>query len=206
MGFKTRDEELRPTFKREVPEVLDNDAAIALADQATRKAARANELEDELKEHTTKMKATIKELRGEAERDHAASEKRTRMVVAECREELRGSQMFVLRVDTGEVVDQRAATLAERQQDFPGLDHGGSLPRPGQDDDARGNRVLLHQDRGDVVLEQVIHHRPPALAAFRQGHGGGTGDGVGHAVQVVQRQAQAPEHQPGGFVKRIGVQ
>ena len=145
MGRKSDKIEERPrsTYKREVPEKLTTEAAIALADAATRKRARADELEDELKEHTTRVKAEVKELRGAADRDHAASEKRVRMVVAEVYEEVRGSQVYVLSVGSGEVVDQRAATLAERQQDFPGLDTGGPLPTPssggdGADDQADG--------------------------------------------------------------------
>ena len=45
----------------------------------------------------------------------------------DCYEELQGSQMFVRRADTHEVIDQRAATADERQQDFPGLDKGGDI-------------------------------------------------------------------------------
>ena len=51
--------------------------------------------------------------------------------------------------------------------------------------------VLGGLARADALFDQCAH-----LACFI-----GTDHTFGHAVKVVQRQAQAPHHQPGGFVK-----
>lgn len=120
--------ETRKLFKREVAVPLDEREALKLHDQAQDIDARADELEEKLKEEQKERRLRIATLRAEAERDRAAAAKREQLVELDCYEELRGSQMFVLRADTSEVVDQRAATPDERQEAIPGLDSGGELP------------------------------------------------------------------------------
>mgnify|MGYP000861665902 FL=1 len=119
--------ETRKLFKRDVPVSLSEDDALALHDKAEADEQRADELEAELKTETKTRKARIDELRAGVDRDRAAAAKREQLVNMDCYEELQGSQMFVRRADTHEVIDQRAATADERQQDFPGLDKGGDI-------------------------------------------------------------------------------
>lgn len=178
MGRKAKDDdETRPIFKKEVPEDLTVEESNALYDEAHGKRASADRLEEELAQHTAKRKAEIKELRGEADRLDAQAHDKKRMVWRDVREQLRGSQVFVVRVDNGEIVDQRAATPAELQQDFPGLDHGKGLPTPSaaggssDDDDKRPGdgdpNPVIHtppgavRDRGDDE-ELEPDHSPPA--------------------------------------------
>jgi hypothetical protein len=122
--------ETRKLFKRDVAVELSEDQALQLHDHAQITDARADELEERLKEDVKERKLRIATLRAEAERDRAAAKEREQLVSMDCYEELVGSQMIVRRADTNAIVDQRAATPEEQQQTFPGLDDGGDLPLP----------------------------------------------------------------------------
>lgn len=121
----------RKLFDREVEVDLNEDDALRLHDKAQHVDAQADELEAKLNTEVKERKARIATLRSEAERDRAAAAKRVQLVTVKVYEELRGSQVFVIRNDNGEIVDQRAASLEEQQQTFPGLDGGGDLPDDG---------------------------------------------------------------------------
>lgn len=127
---KSDDIEIRPIFRKELDEPMTEGEANATFRDAHAKRSRADELEEELAQHTAKRKAEIKELRGEADRLDAQANSGKKKVWREVREVLRGSQVYVVRIDSDAVVDQRAATPAELQQDFPGLDRGAALPAP----------------------------------------------------------------------------
>jgi hypothetical protein len=136
--------EIRPVFRKEIAEPMTEAEANAVYQDAHRKRSRADELEEELAQHTGKRKAEIKELRGDADRLDAQAYDNKKLVWREVREVLRGSQVFVVRIDNDAVVDQRAATPSELQQDFPGLDRGAALPTPSaaggsSDDDQEGD-------------------------------------------------------------------
>lgn len=118
----------RKLFDREVEVDLTEQQALVLHDKAQHVDAQADELEAKLNTEVKERKARIATLRSEAERDRSAAAKRVQLVTVKVYEELRGSQVFVIRNDNGEIVDQRAASLEEQQQTFPGLDGGGDLP------------------------------------------------------------------------------
>lgn len=126
MAKKTPDN--RKLFPRDVLVQLDEREALELHDKAQRHDARADELEEALKEEAKERKAQIARLRSEAERDRSAASKREQLVSMQCYETVEGSQVYARRADTDEVIDQRPATADDQQQAFPGLDPGGELP------------------------------------------------------------------------------
>lgn len=202
---KARDEiEIRPVYKKEIAEPLTVDQANGVYDDAHQKRARADELEDELAQSTATRKAEIKELRGEADRLDASAHAKKRMVWRDVREVLRGSQVFVVRIDTEEVVDQRAALPSELQQDFPGLDRGAALPAPGADGGSSDD------DQGDGGPEPTIQTPPGGAPRLDDDEHDNVGTGGPRSAAEARTRAprkrggasKVPEAKPGKGGKR----
>ncbi len=119
----------RKIYTRPVMVQLDEQAALALHDKSKRLAAKADELEEKLKELVKAKKLDIATARAESDRDRAGATAREHLVDMKCYEVLEGVEWLVCRADTDEVVDRRAMSEDERQTEaFPGLDMGGELP------------------------------------------------------------------------------
>jgi len=111
-------------FQRDVIHPLTEEEVIVAYDRAHDLEERADRLEEELKEGSKDRKSEIRRLRLDAKHRREAAAARSELRSVACYEELRGSQVVTLRADTLAVVDQRAATAADQQETFPGLDTG----------------------------------------------------------------------------------
>lgn len=118
------------TFPRDLPHPLSDDEVLDRFHKAQALDERADELEMKLKDDTKERRDAIKRTRVEAKGLRTVAHKREEHRSVLCREELRGSQVFTLRVDTGAVVDQRAATADDQQETFPGLGAADDPPLP----------------------------------------------------------------------------
>jgi len=113
---------LSKPFPMDVHHPLDDTEALELSDRAEEIEEQADELVEELKDETKERKDKIRKLRAEAKKLRAASKSRRELRSTQVYRVLRGSQVFTLIVGTDRVVDQRAATSADQQTGFPGLD------------------------------------------------------------------------------------
>lgn len=114
--------QVQKTFARSVPHDLTEQEVLDSYDQAHALEREADSLTEELKESSKEQKAQVTRLRLDAKHKREAASARKEMRAVACYEELRGSQVMVIRADTNEVIDQRPATEADQQQTFPGLD------------------------------------------------------------------------------------
>jgi hypothetical protein len=110
------------TFARSIAHPLSEEQALEHFDKAQKLEEQADKRAAKLKDDTKDESAAIKRMRTEAASIRASAKAREELRSVQCYEELRGSQVFVVRADTGEDVDQRAATEEDQQQTFPGLD------------------------------------------------------------------------------------
>lgn len=110
------------TFPRDLPHPLTDAEVRERFHKAQELEERADELDTKLKDETKERRDAIKRQRTEAKSLRAVAHKEQELRSVLCREELRGSQVFVVRDDNGAIVDQRPATAEDQQLDvFPGL-------------------------------------------------------------------------------------
>lgn len=107
-----------------LPHPLTEDEVLAAYDRAHDIDEEADALAEQLKTETAARKETIRKLRSDAKRRRVSAAARTEQRSVLCTDELRGSQVITIRNDTGEIVDERAATPADQQASFPGLELG----------------------------------------------------------------------------------
>lgn len=109
------------TFMHNVEHSLTASEAMDLYDKAEVLDKKKDELDKRLKQETLGRKTEIRQLEAEAARMREAAQRRMELKPVECREEKRGSQMFIVRCDNGQDVYQRALTEDELQDNFPGM-------------------------------------------------------------------------------------
>ncbi len=109
-------------FARDIAHPLNDDQVVTYYDKAQRLETQADELARQLKEDTKGQKAAIDKLRVDARRFRHTASTREELRSVQCMEEVRGSQVVVVRMDDGTVIDQRALDPGEQIDAFPGLD------------------------------------------------------------------------------------
>lgn len=161
----------RKTFHREIPH--------RLTDEEIRQHAKR--LGGKLQERAlldAKRKALAKDLAGQMatldsdiERLGVAIDKGEEMRSTECFKELQGSQVFIMRADTGEVIDQQPATFVDQQMEFEIDIEDVSDAEDASNADAFqvmtssvGDQVMYMPDDGEVPARDI-----PSVPAKKRG-------------------------------------
>lgn len=166
------------TFKREIPIKL---SFSEIHDYGKRLARRKHEfdiLDGKRKNVASQFKGQLAEIGADVNRLAAAIEAGEEMRNVDCYQETVGSQVFVKRADTHEVVDQRPATFADDQQaglpfdddedDLPSANYQG--PEPEMVTSTTGG-VVAHMpddDEGEQPIEDPV---PPSNGKVKRGGG-----------------------------------
>ena len=104
-------------YERELPVHVPDHERDAKAVEAAQKRVKALELRNKLAEDTKPIKAEIAKLEGEAAALEAVVASRSEFAMVECEEvkEFAKGMVFVRRLDTSQIVEERPLTDLERQ-------------------------------------------------------------------------------------------
>jgi hypothetical protein len=113
---------LRKNIQRELPCPLTNDERLQRAIEASKRRAARGELEATLDAAKEAAKKAIADDEAALERlDNAVRDGREKRLIA-CYERFRSGTVELVRDDNGEIVETRAATMAEAQRQLPGAE------------------------------------------------------------------------------------
>lgn len=153
-------------FKRELPCKLSNEDAIRYGAQLSAKVRERDLVDETRKSVAAEYGAKIKTITAEISRIAVALDKGEELRPLDVYWQFHAGTMRLVRADTGEVVEVRPATLAERQvslpgtegevppsdTDFPDLDEGGELEL-GDDPAETASEVEVEPDDGAADME-----------------------------------------------------
>jgi hypothetical protein len=111
---------IKRNLKRELPCALDDDEVLIHARAATKKRAELRVIEAEIAEERKKQKERVAGVEKEIARLDAIVESGKERRIVVCHEKWANGAVHLVREDTGEVVDTRQATAADRNLVVPG--------------------------------------------------------------------------------------